>query len=355
MRIIERYIGGTVLWSIGLIFLVFLGLEIFIQFVSELSDIGNADYNTWQAFVYVLQLTPNQLYTLFPMMALLGSVIGLGVLATNNELTVMRASGVSIAQVFNAVLRVAILILILASVMGEVVGPYLQRKADAQREMLISGGQALETASGVWVRSVDDFIHINEVLDHQTLRQVTVYQFNKAHQLSLLASAERVDYVDGRWLMKNVEESMFQRGEVLSEHTEEKVWQTDLRPDLFQLGFAQAASMNLVRLWHYIQYRQDNGLQVSSYQLEFWKRLYQPFATIVMMLLAVPFVFFGSLRTVTMGLRVVFGVMVGIGFFIFNELLGQISIVYRIPAPLAALLPILLFGLIGAIMLKRAR
>lgn len=355
MRIIERYIGSTVLWSIGVIFLVFLGLEIFIQFVSELSDIGNADYGTWQAFIYVLQLTPNQLYTLFPVMALLGSVIGLGVLATNNELTVMRASGVSITQVFGSVLRVAIVVLIFTTIMGEVVGPYLQRHADAKRELLISGGQTLETASGVWVRSADNFIHIDEVLDHQNLRHVTVYQFDKDHQLSLLASAERVEYVNGSWWMSNIKESVFSEGRVTSQHSDQKVWSIELRPDLFQLGFAQADSMNLVKLWHYVQYRADNGLQVSTYQLAFWKRLYQPLATIVMMLLAIPFVFFGSMRTMTMGLRIIFGVLVGVGFFIFNEMLGQVSIVYRVPAPMAAILPILLFALIGALMIKRAR
>ncbi len=355
MRIIERYIGTTVLWSVAMIFFIFLGLTLFVTFVSELSDIGTADYGVWQAFVYVLRLMPHQIYSVFPVIILIGSLMGLGVLANHSELVVMRASGLSILQMMAAILRIGVVLLVVITLMGEVAGPYLKRLGDVERELLESGGQTLDTNQGVWVRSLDNFIHISEVLDHEHFRHVTVYQFDKHHRLSLVISAERAEYVNGHWWMYDIEQSVFEGERVTSQHTREAVWSIDLKPDLFQMGFVEAGSMNLVRLWYFIQYREMNGLQSSTYTVEFWKRVYQPLATLVMMFLAIPFIFFGSSRSVTMGFRIVLGIIVGVLFFIFNELLGQISVVYRIPAPIAAFLPILLFAGIGVLMVRRVR
>jgi len=354
MTILQRYIGSTVLWSITMVFLIFIGLEIFITFIQELSDIGSGDYGIMQAFIYVMKLTPNQLYQLFPISGLLGTLIGLGLLASHHELTVMRVSGVSILQITWSVMRVAIIVMIAATLMGEVLGPSLQYQADMHKEIAKSGGQALATASGVWVRAGDSYILIGEVLGRKQLRDVTVYQVAGDHQFKKIFMAKRVNYEKGHWVMYDISESIITLHKVTSKKIAKQIWHVDLKPELFNVGFDDPNEMNLIKLYHYIQYRQQNGLQVSRYQLAFWKRLYQPLATLVMMFLAIPFVFFGSMRTMTMGLRIIFGIMMGLSFFILNELLGQLSIVFQISAPLAALFPIVLFAGIGFLLVRKA-
>jgi lipopolysaccharide export system permease protein len=54
-----------------------------------------------------------------------------------------------------------------------------------------------------------------------------------------------------------------------------------------------------------------------------------------------------TLQTATLGRRLLIGIITGFGFFILNALLGQLCIVYQVPAIIAALLPLGIFGSLG--------
>ena len=117
MKILSRYLISTVIQDTLLVLLVLLGLQLFIQLVSELQDIGTRNYGLWQALVYVPLLLPDKLYQFFPMAALVGTLMGLGRLANHNELTVMRTSGVSKTKIMWIVIKAALLMLIVIVLM----------------------------------------------------------------------------------------------------------------------------------------------------------------------------------------------------------------------------------------------
>ena len=112
--------------------------------------------------------------------------------------------------------------------------------------------------------------------------------------------------------------------------------------------------MSLRKLAEYSRYLRQNGLQAGTFQFEFWKRVFQPLTTLVMIFLAVPFVF-SSPRSVTMGRRVLFAVMVGFVFYIFNAFLGQFSVVFQVSPLVAALMPTIVFAIAGYGMMVRMR
>jgi lipopolysaccharide export system permease protein len=95
-------------------------------------------------------------------------------------------------------------------------------------------------------------------------------------------------------------------------------------------------------LHRYIGYLEANALDASRYQLAFWHKLFQPLAIAVMMLLALPFVL-GPLRTSSGGARLVAGAVVGFGFYLFDLVAGQLSLVYGLPPLFGAALPTLVF------------
>ena len=121
MKLIERYIAKTVLAAIALVTLMLAGLQIFILFVDQLNDIGKADYGIIAAALYVLLQMPYQVYLFFPMASLLGCLIGLGILANHSELVVMRAAGMSISQVALVVLKVAMILILFITIVGETI------------------------------------------------------------------------------------------------------------------------------------------------------------------------------------------------------------------------------------------
>ena len=112
--------------------------------------------------------------------------------------------------------------------------------------------------------------------------------------------------------------------------------------------------MTMIKLYEYIQYQKKNDLRYQVSALNFWQRIFQPLGTCVMLFLAIPFIF-GPLRSVTMGLRLVSGVVVGFSFYILNQFFGPFSLVYHVPPFLAALTPSLLFLVLGLFFVRRIK
>jgi lipopolysaccharide export system permease protein len=112
--------------------------------------------------------------------------------------------------------------------------------------------------------------------------------------------------------------------------------------------------LNLSGLYEYQRYLEKNQLDNRLYQLEFWRKLAQPLSLVVMIVLASSFVF-GPMRSVSMGARLMTGIVVGFGFHIVNNFFGPMSLIYNLPAVLGATMPIVVFALLSAYLLKRAR
>ena len=104
MPILDRYLGYTILQYTLITMLVLLGLFTFVTFLDQLGSIGKGNYNLTEAITYVVLVIPRTIYDLFPMAALLGTIIGLSLLANDSELIVMRASGVSLLQITSCLL-----------------------------------------------------------------------------------------------------------------------------------------------------------------------------------------------------------------------------------------------------------
>ena len=131
-------------------------------------------------------------------------------------------------------------------------------------------------------------------------------------------------------------------------------WRIALNPDLLKMAKVDPEELSLLTLFTYIKQLHHHHNQTQEYALAFYKRLCQPLATCVMMLLAIPFIF-GSLRSATMGLRIIIGCFVGFGFYILNQFVGPISLVYQLPASFAAVFPTLLFMLLALLMMRYVR
>ncbi|MDH5777976.1 MAG: LptF/LptG family permease, partial [Gammaproteobacteria bacterium] len=112
MKILDLYIGKSVLVGVFFVFLVLLALDTLIGFASESDYIGYKQYTFWHALGYVLLLMPQHMYELFPMITLLGSIVSLGALANSSELVVIRAAGVSTYSLIFSVMKTAFLLML---------------------------------------------------------------------------------------------------------------------------------------------------------------------------------------------------------------------------------------------------
>lgn len=354
MKILDRYIGKTVLSSIGLVTLMLVGLQVFILFVNELDDLGRADFGLWQMAVYVLLQMPYQVYLFFPMACLLGCLIGLGLLAGNSELVVVRASGMSIAQIIMAVLKVSLVLIVVVTVLGETLVPKLAYYANERKALALSGGQALRTEQGVWLRQGNDFISIGSVIDKNQLANVYQYRFDDNHQLRLARHIETAHYDGKHWLAEEVAQTKIYDDKTRAEHFKTLPWPVTIVPNLLNLTGNEPDEMNLMQLYRFIKAQRASRQSVANYEIAFWQRLIQPLTTCVMIFIAIPFIF-GSLRSSSMGSRLLVGALFGFGFNILNRFFAPLSQVYQIPPLVSAIGPTLLFAILAAFLLKRVR
>lgn len=353
MNLLRYYLTRTVIGTILLVILALMGLQLFILFLGQLSDIGKGEYGLLQAAHYVLLSLPQQLYQLFPMAGLLGILLGLGVLANHSELIVMQAAGVSIRRITWIVLQSAIAMIVLVTLVGELAAMPAKRVGDQQKTLAISSGKALPTGRGTWIRDGQHFLHIRTIVSAEHLIGISRYTFNKAQQLISASYADHAYYEPPHWVFFNVQESRISPKAVSSQHQDKIIWDLSLSPQALKMTTIEPRDMSLKQLYQTMAYQQKNGLNSDLYQLAFWRRVWQPVAALVMMWLAIPFIF-GPLRSVSIGLRLLTGVGVGFSFHILNELLGSMSLVFRMPPFLMTMLPTLLFAFIGWWLLRRS-
>ncbi|XLY87244.1 LPS export ABC transporter permease LptG [Ectopseudomonas mendocina] len=353
MAKLDRYIGTQVFFAILAVLGIILGLALLFAFIDELSDLNKGDYGLAQALWYVLLTAPRRAYEMLPMAALIGCLIGLGTLASNSELTIMRAAGVSIGRIVWAVMKPMLVLMLAGILIGEYVAPLTENQAQADRALAQGGGAAQSSKRGMWHRQGQEYVHINAVQPGGVLLGVTRYRFDDERRLLSASFARRAEYRDNHWMLNNVQTTLLHedRSEVVNQREER--WDIELNPELLGTVVMEPEALSVTGLWQYIHYLSEQGLNNARYWLAFWTKVLQPLVTGALVLMAISFIF-GPLRSVTLGQRVFTGVLVGFIFRIAQDLLGPSSLVFGFSPLLAVLVPAGICALAGVWLLRRA-
>jgi lipopolysaccharide export system permease protein len=354
MKILDLYIGKIIASTTFLTLAVFVSLSGIIKFVEEMKDvaIGKGNYDISHAALYVLYFIPRDVELFFPMAALIGGLIGIGMLASNSELVVMQASGLSRLDIIKSVMKSASILIVISMTVGEWIAPVGESSARQVKAQAISGGSLISASGGTWAKDGDFFVHINEVEDTGSLKGIQIYRFNTDLKLTSWLSAERASYQKDAWLLSDVVDTHIKNGEIKSENLHVKNWKSSLTPDKLGVVTVKPESLSVRDLLEYLDYLKENDQDPSRYQLAFWRKIVQPITVAVMILVALSFIF-GPLRSVSMGARIMMGVATGILFFITNQVLGSLSLVYQLPAIFGALMPSVIFTSVALFFIKR--
>lgn len=354
MRLLDRYIGRSVVIHSLIVLAVLLALYFFSLFITELDSVGRGNYTVLHALAYTLLLIPRQIYELFPMVALIGSMLGLGALASNSELTVIRAAGVSIRRVLGSVLKVGLVLVVVVAILGEVVGPWLEKRALAWRASLMEENVTVQTQGGLWARDGNTFFQIKNVIATGIADDVTLYHLDSDFRVNEIVVARHAVYQAEQWQLMDVLSTRFSEGAITTQHLDTITWRSSLTPEVVGLVSIPPENLSIWDLAGYIGYLRDNGLDSGPYELSLWIRIMTPLATAGMVLLSVPFVF-GSMRSVTLGRRVTMGALIGIGFYMFNAIFSRLGLVFTLPPFFSAALPTAVVYVVWAIMMRRLR
>ena len=322
-------------------------------YLAELSQLKHG-YNAWQALQYVFWNTPHYLYEILPIAALIGAVVGLGTLASNSELIVLRSVGVSLWRIVGWVIRSAMLLVILAFALSEWVIPYSNEKANSLKTH--QSVASLGEVKGYWSREGQRFIYIDYANSEGVLKKIQVLNFDDNYHLKTLTNAEQGKFKqEGQWDITNTREMVVQdNGNAVLHQSNEQNLPLALKPKYVHMVTIDPEDLSPSQLVSFMRYMSEYSQVPKTYQLAFWQKVGMPFSLIALVVIACSFIF-GPLRQQSMGFRLVIALFIGLGFFYMQDFLGYASLVYSPSPAWFVFVPIFIIFAIGGYLLNRAK
>ncbi len=141
-------------------------------------------------------------------------------------------------------------------------------------------------------------------------------------------------------MLYDVAESRIAPEHVTTHQSAQMPWNSTLAPRQLEALALKPEQLALSALRDQIRYLQANRLDARRLQLAFWQRLLRPVTALEMLAIAIPFAF-GPLRHAGAGLRIVVGLLCGVGYYIVYQTTSQFGLVFGLSPQVSALLPFL--------------
>lgn len=352
MRKLDRYVGNSVLLSVCLVVFVLVGLDFAITFIDQVKKIN--DQYTSGILMQVLALRlPGKLAEYLPVASLIGTLIGLGALASTSEVTVMRAAGIPLWRISLAACKPVVILACLGLLIAEFVSPVAEQKANLVDKLQAGKSESnFSISGGSWLKTNGDYVYIDAADQDGNLYNITIYD-REGEQLKTVKFAQNATQINAeQWLLKDIKSSTFFDDHIETSQTEQETWTSSLRSDYLYLSTQEPDSLSLTQLNQYSRFLRQQGLNTGNYELEFWNKVFRPLSSLALVIVAISTIF-GPLRSSTMGARIFSGVIIGLAFQNSLYISGRFSLVSSFPPILGILVPIVICLVAGLYLLKK--
>ena len=361
MKTIRRLIYGEILMTTGFVLLAFLALFFFFDFVEELPSLGRVSrlepgvsYALRHALLYVGLLIPNRIYELLPISVLIGSVAVMARLAKGSEYTILRTSGLGPWRALRTLLGLGVVFVAITFAVGDYVAPIADKTAQllkARYQGRISLGQ-----TGAWLKERQPeknySVNVGSLSPTGGLGEVRIFEFdNQGLLMSTVEAKSGQISRDESWQLKDVKRTEFSSEELKSSRIErstlpEYSWSSSISAEMVSVALLKPDRMRTTDLYAYVSHLEANGQTAQRYEIEFWRKVFYPMSCLVMVVLALPFAYLhfrsGGITGYVFG-----GVMIGISFFLLNNVFGYIGNLNQWQPWLAAASPSLIYSVIS--------
>ena len=354
VTILFRYFAKEIFWATLLLLFALVALFALFDLIRELGDLGKGHYQLTLVLSYVALLQPSRVVVIFPVAALLGTMFAITRMSSQSELTVMRASGLSLMRLAGYATAIGLIFSLITFLFGEFIAPATEEMAKKVKLTATSAVVAQEFRSGFWVKDDLSFVNIQTVTPETQLLNLRIYEFDRAYRLTSLSIAKSADYdfKAARWLLKDVEKTTFDESKARIARVPEAHWNSAMTPELLAVLRVSPDEMSLLNLNAYIDHLRENKQNSTRYELAFWGKALQPLAVVIMMMLAIPFAI-QSQRAIGVGGKLLLGIMLGLGFYFLNQLAAHLTVINNWPPLLSACVPLVVFLMLAMLLLMQ--
>ncbi|MEN9658137.1 MAG: export transporter permease LptG [Pseudomonadota bacterium] len=355
MSQLSRYLMRELSLFILFALIGLLGLYTFFDLIAELGDLGVGGYGLKDALIYVALRTPANAYELLPIAVLIGGIFGLSHLSGSSELTVMRASGVSLRRLLLWLCLIGTFYATLTLLLGEYISPAGNRMANQHRLAATQSMLVGDFRSGVWIKDGKQIVNIAEMLPDLTVVHARIYEFGQTLTLEKIIEGHNGRFQSkDNWTLQKATVTQFlpEHAGVLLSKPGTFNWQTSISPAMLAVLLVEPAQMSATSLMSYIEHLKRNKQKTSRYELALWGKLFYPLACLSMVLIALPFAQ-SQRRSSNVGVRIFIGIACGLVFHFLNQIVVYLGDLYSWPPPIVVSIPTLLFLSAAAFMLWR--
>jgi len=360
MKTIRRLIYAEIVRAIGFVALAFLLMFFFFDLVDQLGSLGDnaaRGYTVSYALMYVALQVPSHLYELLPIAVLIGAIYVMARLAESSEYTILRTSGLGPLRALGTLLLLGLGFVIVTFVAGDYAAPAANRAAQALQTRFM--GDITTGRTGAWMKDRQGArsysVNVAALSADGVMSQVRIFEFDDAsgRPLSDIRAAQgRFDPGGGSWQLHDVKRRVFepaaaaQQPAVTIEKLDQWRWSTSISPDMVAAALLSPDRMQTIGLFQYIRHLRNNGQSAQRYEIEFWRKVFYPMSCLVMVVLALPFAYL-HFRSGNITGYVFLGVLVGISFFLLNNVFGFMGNLRNWEPWLAAAAPGIIYSLLS--------
>jgi lipopolysaccharide export system permease protein len=350
MIIIDRYIARNYLKGMIPVMLLLLALFSLLALTEELEEVGKGSFRQIDAFLVILYTTPRRMVDLMPVTALLGGLMGLGALANNQELIAARAAGLSRARMARPVFQAALLVAIMVILAQSFLIPLSEKKVVKIRsKTLVETSVDSAGKQELWTRSGNNIVHVGGVLFNRVLKDIEIYSLNASGRMNELLLAQSATIQTGdTWLLHDVLRTRLEGMEISEEKIDSLGWTgllSDEQANILILPLEALAPYDLVR---FISHLKNNDLDTHHYRVIFWQQISIAITVVAMGLLSLPLLV-GSTRSISAGQRIIEGGVIGIMFYLLQQVIGHLAGLFQLVPSVTILTPVMVLLLIAVL------
>ena len=292
----DRYITRRLLPPLLLVLGSTALLYIVIDLSDRAEDMAKNDVSSQVIFGYYANLIPQVFLDVTPFALMIAVLILLTVLERQQELTALKAAGISLFRLTVPILLIAAVAAGGLWILGEIVVPEANREAQRLRDQIMGRDtrRSYRSSDRQWLMSRDDEALYNFLrydAPSETLIRFTLFRIDENMKLKFHLFTRRARFLNGVWI---ADSGWFRQ--IYPDGTDqyrkiESPMALDIseEPDYFGQEYRTPAEMSIGELGDYINELIDSGYRPSNLIVRWHQKLTYPLSAFVMVLLALPF------------------------------------------------------------------
>ncbi len=359
MSLLNRYILGAYFRIFFLALGAFLGIYLLVEFFERVDDFLEHQARLSLYVLYFLNKIPQIVSQVTPLAVLMGVFMTVGGFGRTNELTAMRAGGVSLLRISTPLLAVSLATTLGVMAINEYLLPLSVKKSNYIFRTEVGGKPEVSfKRDRVWFREGDKIVNVRLALpEKETLQGISIYDLNDDFHLDRRIDAAQAAYENNHWRFEKVTERLFTAsGNNLEKvvHLPDKEYKLSKTPEDFKSTVAKNEELGFRQLRQLAHKLKAEGYDATRYRVDMHSRLATPFSCLIMAFLGIPFALQKG-RGANLATGVTISVAIGIGYFILQAILLAFGYSGVIPPLVAAWSANILFGLMSIWLMLFAR